>query len=69
MSHEPVPFDVASEIHELRDDGFGMNQIGAFTGVNSSTVKKIIAGQHQSYCDKLSSRQIQRLIYVGFQPL
>ena len=69
MSHDPVPLDVASEIHELRSAGLGMNQIGAFTGVNSSTVKRVIAGKHQSYCDKLSSRQIQRLIYVGFQPL
>ena len=64
----PVPLDVAAEIHELRERGFGINQIGADTGVNSSTVKQILNGQHKGFCDKLTTRQRQQLMNTGFQP-
>ena len=60
--HEPVPIDVAAEIRELSDEGIGVNQISAITGINSSTVKRVISGKHQSYNDQLSTRQAQRLL-------
>jgi len=59
---EPVPNDVAAEIRELANEGLGYNRISAATGVNSSTVKRVISGQHQSYSDQLSARQTQRLL-------
>ena len=65
--HEPVPLDVANEILELRNDGLGMNYIGFVTGINSSTVKRVISGSHKHYCDKLSARQVQGLINKGFR--
>ena len=59
---ESVPNDVAAEIRELSDEGIGSNQISAITGINSSTVKRVISGKHQSYNDQLSTRQTQRLL-------
>jgi len=59
---ESVPNDVAAEIRELSNDGIGSNKISAITGVNSSTVKRVISGKHQSYNDQLSTRQTQRLL-------
>ena len=59
---ESVPNDVAAEIRELSNDGIGSNKISAITGVNSSTVKRIISGLHQGYNDQLSTRQTQRLL-------
>ena len=63
---KPVPHDVAVEILELSDEGLGSNQISAFTGINSTTVKRVIAGIHQSYSNALSARQTQGLINAGF---
>lgn len=60
--HNPVPVDVAKHIVELSEEGYGVNQIGFITGVNSSTVRRIIQGEHQSFCNKLSARQIQRFL-------
>jgi len=60
MTH--VPLDVASEIRELSNEGLGCNKIAALTGVNSSTVKRIISGIHRSYTDRLSPRQVQTLL-------
>ena len=67
--HAPVPFDVATEIHELRSVGLGMNLISQLTGINSSTVKRVISGAHQNYSDKLSCRQVQTMINTGFRPV
>jgi len=64
--YEPVPADVATEIHELSAEGFGSNQISAFTGVYSSTVRQVISGKHKSYSEKLSARQLQAFIDTGF---
>ncbi len=64
--HKLVPLDVAVEILELSDEGFGSNQISAFTGINSTTVKRIISGIHKSYSNALSARQTQGLINAGF---
>lgn len=64
--HEPVPVDVATEIRELSSEGLGNNQISAFTGVYSSTVRQVISGKHKSYSDKLSARQVQAFINIGF---
>lgn len=69
MMHEPVPIDVATEIHELRADGLGMNLIGMFTGINSSTVKRVISGAHQNYSERLSTRQTQGLLNHCFRPI
>lgn len=60
--HKFVPLDVASEIRELSDEGLGCDKIGALTGINSSTVKRIISGIHESYTDRLSPRQVQALL-------
>jgi len=65
--HESVPLDVGAEIHELSDEGIGRNQISAYTGVPSTTVKRVLSGLHQSYSDQLSARQVQRLINEGFR--
>ena len=59
---EPVPIDVAKQIHELDSEGQGCNQISSITGINSSTVKRVISGEHQTYSDRLSARQIQGFI-------
>ena len=59
---ETVPIDVAAEIRELSDNGYGSNQISALTGVNSSTVRRIVSGHHQSYDERLSTRQTQHLL-------
>ncbi len=67
--YEPVPKDVAAEIHELRERGLGINWIGFLTAVPSSTVKQILAGSHKGYCDKLSTRERQTLINTGFRPI
>ena len=64
--HEPVPVDVATEIRELSVEGFGSNQISAFTGVYSSTVRQVISGKHKSYSERLSIRQVQAFINLGF---
>jgi len=66
--HKPVPLDVATEILELSSDGVGSNEICVITGINSSTVRNVILGDHQSYCDKLSTRQAQRLLNDCFRP-
>ena len=60
--HESVPLDVAAEIRELSDDGYGRNQISAWTGINSDTVRRVISGLHKSYSDQLSARQTQQLL-------
>lgn len=67
--HEPVPLDVAAEILELSIEGFGRDKIGFITGINSSTVKKVISGSHKSYSDKLSCRQTQGLLNHCFRPI
>jgi hypothetical protein len=56
-----VPIDVAAEIRELSDE-YGSNQISAWTGVESSTVRRVISGEHQSYSEQLSARQTQQLL-------
>jgi hypothetical protein len=66
--HQPVPMDVAVQIRELSNRGIGCNEICAITGINSSTVRKVISGEHQSYSDKLSPRQSQGLLNVCFRP-
>ncbi len=64
--HDPVPVDVATEIRELSREGFGSNQIGFLTGIYASTVRQVISGKHKSYSDKLSPRQVQSFINIGF---
>ncbi len=67
--HQSVPLDVAVEIRELSCDGLGRNQIGLLTGINSSTVRKIISGDHQNYNEKLSTRESQDMINQCFRPI
>lgn len=67
--HEPVPIDLAKQVIELSEDGIGRNQISAITGINSSTVRRIIEGKHQSYSDTLSIRQVQSMINQCFRPI
>lgn len=67
--HEPVPLDIADEIRELAGEGFGANQISSITGIYASTVRRVISGDHKSYSDKLSTRQIQGVLNHCFKPL
>ena len=67
--HESVPLDTADEIRELAGDGMGRDMIGFITGVNSSTVRKIISGAHKHYSERLSTRQAQGLINQCFRPI
>jgi hypothetical protein len=63
---DPVPLDTATEILELSSEGLGSNQIGFLTSVDSNTVKRVVNGKHKSYSERLSIRQVQALINVGF---
>ena len=63
---EPVALDTAAEIRELDAKGFGRNTISTFTGVNASTVRNVLEGKHQTYCNKLTPRQLGQLLNRGF---
>jgi DNA-binding NarL/FixJ family response regulator len=60
--HKPVPLDTVKQIIQLSKGGMGSNQIGAETGINSSTVKLIIAGSYRLYSNKLSNRERGQLM-------
>ena len=66
--HESVPLDTANQVIELAESGLGRNQISVITGINASTVRRIIQGKHQSYCNTLSIRQVQSMINQCFRP-
>ena len=67
--HKPVPVDVGIQILELKKEGIGRDWIGFITGINSSTVKRVISGEHQNYSNSLSARQVQGLINQCFRPI
>ena len=67
--HEPVPIDVAKQVIELSQSGLGRKQISLITGINASTVRRIIEGKHQNYSDTLSIRQVQSMINQCFRPV
>lgn len=58
----PVPKDVAAQILELSEDGLGRNKISQITGINSDTVRRVITGEHQSFSDQFSTRQLNAFI-------
>ena len=61
-AHRPVPLDDAQRVKELAKQGLGRNNIGAITGIPSSSVQKILKGTYTLYCDKLTTRQIQNYL-------
>ena len=69
MKPDAVPLDVAKQILELSKEGYGSNMISSITGINSSTVRRVIRGEHKGYSDKLSTRQIQEFIKSCFRPV
>ena len=60
--------DEARQILELYEQGYGRNRIGQIVGVNSSAVRKVIAGERVHYSEKLSTRERQRLLETAFSP-
>lgn len=68
-AHEPVAMDTANEIRELAAKGYGRNTISFMTGINSSTVRNILEDKHQTYDDKLTTRQVSEMLRQAFRPV
>lgn len=65
---EPVALDTAAEIRELAAEGLGRNQISHHTGVPASTVRSVLNGNHKTFVDKLTPRQVTGMLMSGFTP-
>ena len=61
-----VPMDTAKEIHELDEHGYGRNAISRITGINSSTVRNVLDGTHQTFDNTLTVRQRQNMMLRAF---
>ena len=70
MARPPVvPKDTAKEINELGAQGYGRNTISYMTGINSSTVRNVLDGKNVQICEKLTTRQVSKMLCAGFRPV